>query len=184
MIADTKNASSDLHWFAMRVTYRREMAVKDMLDAEQVESFVPMHKVVRQQGGRKHWMMEPVVHNLLFVHSSKEWLQQFKARVPHLQYMTMRDGEKTVPIVVPEDQMQRFMEVSKTYDEQLLFLDPNGLDLARGTRVRIHGGVFDGMEGIFMKVAGKRNRRVVIAIKNVIAVALAYVAPDFIEVIE
>ena len=45
MIADSKNASSDLHWFAMRVTYRREMAVKDMLDAEQVESFVPMHKV-------------------------------------------------------------------------------------------------------------------------------------------
>jgi hypothetical protein len=40
------------------------------------------------------------------------------------------------------------------------------------------------MEGIFMKVAGKRNRRVVIAIKNVIAVALAYVAPDFIEVLE
>ena len=35
-----------------------------------------------------------------------------------------------------------------------------------------------------MKVKGKRNRRVVIAIQNVIAVAMAYVEPDFIEVIK
>ena len=98
--------------------------------------------------------------------------------------MTQRSDGKNHPIVVRDEEMQRFMEVTRTYDEQLLFFKTEELDLAKGTKVRIHGGPFDGVEGTFMKVKGKRNRRVVIAIQNVIAVAMAYVEPDFIEVIK
>ena len=39
-------------------------------------------------------------------------------------------------------------------------------------------------EGVFLKVKGVRDRRVVIAIQGIIAVALATIHPDLIEVIE
>ena len=34
-------------WFAMRVTYRRELDVKNLLDQQGVSSFIPMHYVIR-----------------------------------------------------------------------------------------------------------------------------------------
>ena len=40
---------------------------------------------------------------------------------------------------------------------------------------------FEGQEGVFVKVKGARDRRVVVAIRGVIAVALATVHPDLIE---
>ena len=42
---------------------------------------------------------------------------------------------------------------------------------------------FEGQEGIFLKVKGARDRRVVIEIQGVIAVAMATIHPDLIEVI-
>ena len=56
------------------------------------------------------------------------------------------------------------------------------LDLRKGCRVRIHGGKLNGVTGVFMQVQGKRNRRVVVLLEGVMAVA-AEVHPDLIEVI-
>ena len=46
------------------------------------------------------------------------------------------------------------------------------------------GGDFEGQEGVFLKVKGARDRRVVIAIQGIIAVAMATIHPDLIEVIK
>lgn len=56
--------------------------------------------------------------------------------------------------------------------------------MKKGTRVRVCGGEFEGQEGIFVKVKGARDRRVVISIQGVIAVAIAAIHPDLIEVLD
>ena len=70
-----------------------------------------------------------------------------------------------------------------TYNDHLLYFRPEELNLSKGTRVRVTGGDFAGQEGIFLKVKGARDRRVVIEIQGVIAVAMATIHPDLIEVI-
>ena len=80
--------------------------------------------------------------------------------------------------------MQQFIAVSGTYDEQLIYLEPTELNLTKGTRVHICGGVFEGQEGTYLKLKGHRDKRVVVAIRGVIAVALATVHPSMIEVIK
>ena len=65
-----------------------------------------------------------------------------------------------------------------------MYFHPDELNLAIGTKVRITVGDFEGQEGIFLKVKGARDRRVVIEIQGVIAVALATIHPDLIEVIK
>jgi transcription antitermination factor NusG len=57
------------------------------------------------------------------------------------------------------------------------------VNLTKGTPVRIIGGDFEGMEGVFIKIKGKRDRRVVVAIQGVIAVAIATIHPDLIQII-
>lgn len=75
------------------------------------------------------------------------------------------------------------MRVCRTNDEHLIYLKPEEINLSKGTRVRILGGIFNGVEGIFVKVKGKRNRRVVVLIDHVSAIAVSEVSPDLIEII-
>ena len=166
-------------WHAMRATYRRESAAMQLLESEGMGCFVPMRykEVVRR--GHKTRELVPVVRNLLFVHAVPARLQQLKSTVTYLQYIT--DSRTHGKIIVPDDQMRRFIAVAGTYDDQLLYFAPEELNLAKGTRVRVTGGEFEGQEGVFLRVKGARDRRVVIEIRGVIAVALATVHPSLIE---
>lgn len=165
-------------WFAMRATYRRELEAKRLLEEEQLQTFIPM-RYVPVRGNKKKRELVPVIHNLIFVYAEPSHIQRIKKEIPFLQYMVdMRSREK---IIVPEDQMKRFIAVAGTYHDHLLYFLPEEVDLTKGTKVRITGGEFEGQEGIFIKVKGARDRRVVVRIQGVIAVAMATIHPDLIE---
>lgn len=171
-------------WFAMRVTFRRELSVKQLLDNEQIENYIAMRCEVRVVKGRRVRVMVPVIHNLIFVRSDRQRLQAFKASVPHLQYMTTVEGDKRVPIVVPDWQMENFIKVSSSDDSNLIYFDSVDNEMAAGTLVRIHGGAFDGLTGSFVKIKGKRNKRVVVTVQNVMAVAIDALSYDYMEIIK
>lgn len=69
----------------------------------------------------------------------------------------------------------------RSYEEQIVYLDPAVTALQKGDRVRITGGVFEGVEGIILRVKG--DRRVSVCIKGVMAVATAYVHPSLMELV-
>ena len=171
-------------WFAMRVTYGRELMAQRLLDDAGIESFIPMHYVIEKVRNKSRRMLKPAIHNLLFIHAAKGDVQRFKARLPYLQYMTFRENGHNVPIVVKDKEMSQFIDVTQNSGLNCVYFKPEELNLARGARVRIHGGPLDGKEGIFIKVKGRRSKSVVLAISNVIAVAFAQVSPDYLEVID
>lgn len=176
---DSSLDEREKHWFAMRATYGRSKNARDLLDKERMECFVPMRYETKEVRGKKKRELAPVVQNLMFVHAAPPIIQELKSRAEYLQYIVnTRTGEK---IIVPDDQMRRFIAVAGTYDEQLLWFSPEEVNLARGTRVRITGGAFEGQEGVFVKVRGARDRRVVVEIQGVVAVAMATIHPDLIE---
>ena len=171
---------TDLKWFAIRVTYSREMALKGYLDQYRIESFIPMHYKEFIKGERKVRKLVPVIHNLVFVRLNREKMDEIKKeislKVP-LRYIM--DREKHEPLVVPDRQMSSFIAVAGAYDEQVVYLDSQVVSLREGDRVRITGGVFAGVEGVFLRVKG--DRRVVVSIEGVMAVATAFVHPSLIE---
>ena len=169
-------------WYAMRATYRRESDAMRLLEKEHLGCFVPMQYKIVMKRGKKVRALVPVVHNLLFVHACPSDVKRVKSKVSYLQYITdTRSGRK---ITIPDVEMQRFIAVAGTYNDHLLYFQPDELNLSKGTRVRITGGDFEGHEGVFLKVKGARDRRVVIAVQGVIAVAMATIHPDLIEVIK
>lgn len=176
------SSSEKMQWFAMRATYRRGMQIKELLDKKGVSNFIPMRYEVFIKNGRKKRMLVPVIHDLVFVYAVQSELQKIKFKIPYLQYMMdIRNGQK---IIVPDDQMRQFIAVAGTCDEHLIFFNLDEINLRKGTKVRITGGDFEGYEGIFIKVKGVRDRRVVIYLQGVIAMAMATLSPDLIEVIE
>ncbi|WP_288838803.1 UpxY family transcription antiterminator [uncultured Bacteroides sp.] len=169
-------------WFAMRATYRRELEAMHLLEKANFGCFIPMQYKISIRRGRKVRALVPVIRNLVFVHARPSEVQRFKSQITYLQYITdTRSGQK---IIIPDHDMQRFIAVAGTYNDHLLYFQPEELNLSKGTKVRITGGDFEGQEGVFLKVKGVRDRRVVIAIQGIIAVALATIHPDLIEVIE
>ena len=168
-------------WFAMRATYRRELEAMHLLEKANLGCFIPMLYKISIRRGRKVRALVPVIRNLVFVHARPSEVQRFKSQITYLQYITdTRSGRK---IVIPDHDMQRFIAVAGTYNDHLLYFQPEELNLSKGTKVRITGGDFEGQEGVFLKVKGARDRRVVIAIQGIIAVAMATIHPDLIEVI-
>ena len=147
------NKDFQLHWYALRITYSRELVLKEYLDAEGIENFIPMHYIYIVKGERKMRKLVPVVHNLVFVHTTRKQLDEIKeVRGSVLPIRYIMDRETRQPITIPDVQMRNFIAVAGNFDQQLVYLDPTCVNMAKGTRVRITGGIFEGVEGEFIRI--------------------------------
>lgn len=178
------NESDDIKWYVMSAPYRRELRAKDFLDGKGIENFIPMTKTLVERGGRKKHVIVPAIHNLIFVHTSKENIKEIKRVADYLQYRTTPRDRKNIPITVPDKEMQQFIAITQNRMDEITYLSPDELDITKGCKVRIHGGAFDGTEGVFVKIKGKRNKRVVVLVEGVASVAInTEISPDFIEIL-
>lgn len=169
----------------MSAPYRNEMRAKSLLESKGIECFVPMrYQIVETRTGVKSRKLLPAIHNLIFAHATKAQIQEAKSGVPYLQYRVKPEMGKNVPIVVPDEQMAHFMAACRADNESLRYLQPEEINLTRGTRVRIVGGMFDGVEGNFVKVKGIRNKRVVVSLEGLASVALTEITDGLIEVVK
>ena len=111
---------------------------------------------------------------------------------PHLEIIKQRLGIESglyyrdlgsrEIIIVPEKEMQSFIAVAGSKNENIVYLSNAEVNIRKGTKVRITGGVFEGVEGIFMRIQG--HKRVVVTIPNILSVATAFVPPEFILPLE
>ena len=184
-MAEVAEDRQALAWYALRVTYQRELIAKSYLDGIGVESFVPMCVERKVVGGRRRLCRRAMLHNYIFVYSTRERIDDIKRfELPYLRYvMHTQNGERQV-MVVPEEQMRSFIIVAGSEEEQVRLLDEQSFDLSKGMRVRVTGGMFEGAEGVLTKVSGARDRRVVVRIEGVAAVAAPMIDARLIEPID
>ena len=174
-------------WFPMRVTYSREMKMKECLDRLQVENFIPMHYEIVENGEQRQMKRVPAIHNLIFIHTTQEALTLMKTTVEELlplRYM-MRpcsDGSGKQEIIrVLDKQMDDFMRVASAEDDRVMFLNYGSYLAKAGQRVKVTAGHFAGVEGVIKRI--KNNRRVVVQIDGVAAVAITHVPAEQLMVI-
>lgn len=171
-------------WFVMNA-YKNEKKAEEALQGEAgLEYFIPKRYVARKYQGRMKRVLVPVIPNLVFVHARYEEIETFKHKYPFMRYATLRvDGVNKI-MKVPDVQMNNFIKAASHYEEELTYYSPEEIQLEKGTKVKVIGGTFDGVEGVLLKVKGKRSKRVVIAIENVTALSIAEIAPELIQVIK
>lgn len=181
-----ESENKTLEWYVMRVTYQRELMAKRRFDELGIVSFVPTRlNRTRLSSGINKLQRKALVHNYIFVFSDRDTLDAIKQfELPYLRYvMHVQDSVRQV-MKVPLEQMRSFMLVTGTEDERLMLLAPDSVDLRLGTRVRVIGGLFAGAEGVLIKVAGARERRVVVKIEGVTAVATPKIDRELLEEIK
>ena len=165
-------------WYAIRVTYNRELKVKAELDARGITNFVPMQYRREERKGVMVNRLVPSVHNLIFINITPSGMREYRETTAMpIRYIMDREHHK--PITVPNHEMENFIRVAGTYKEDLIYLNPEPGDFSEGERVRIIGGEFEGAEGIFVRI--KRDRRVLINIPGVVAVATTHVHLSMLE---
>ena len=174
-----------VEWFAMSATFGRALKAKDFLESRAVQCFIPMKYEVISDGknGKKRKLI-PAINNLLFVKTTRSRIQALKTEMSYLQYLTRPDGVRRIPIVVPNFQMEQFIAVCNSYSEKLIYLNPDEINIQKGTPVQIVGGAFDGIEGTFVKIEGVRNRRVAIMVPGIAAVVIADITNGCLKILE
>jgi hypothetical protein len=182
--------SEMVRWYPMRVTYGREEKIKDALDALDVRNFLPMQRLRGwvDEDGVPHQNIVPAIRNLIFVNASQQRITELKMYnkdCQPLRYMTnpFPHDDNDYLLTVPDRQMENFIKVATVQDDRLLYLDPNADFLRKpGQKVRITDGEFKDAEGVIKRI--KNNKRVVVEIQGVAALAITFVPSIWLQPID
>jgi transcription antitermination factor NusG len=186
MIYDDKN----IKWYVLFAANGKVAKFCDYFMVADIEYFYPMyyHKRRIRNSERTTQVLQPIFRNLMFVKSDKSKLDPILKEIKldfgitsDLYYRYREDDERKIAIV-PAAQMRNFMTIVGAVEEPIIYLSYEEVRLKAGTKIRIIGGAFEGVEGVFMRIQG--HKRVVVSLPNLFSVATAFIAPEFIVPLE
>jgi ribosomal protein L24 len=76
--------------------------------------------------------------------------------------------------------MENFIAITEKAGERITYYEPGEILLRPGDRIRVNGGLYDGREGVIMRVKGKRRKQLVVSIPGVL-IASVEMEPDLVE---
>ena len=168
-----KKEESAVRWYAARVTYGRAKTVYDSLMGLSAEAgitpYLPVTKkqVCRIVDGKPFMEVEenPVHAGLLFVRSSYDNYrklvresQNIPGFTPFYDHFSTSSTGKNDYLAVPDRQFDSFRCIIESGHEDILINQDQMPAYLSGKRVRVVGGVFEGVEGTLLK--WKHQRRV------------------------
>ena len=199
-------------WYALKVFYNKVFEMEDLLEGMGMETFLAVEKV--QLKGAEHlqarriisqaephtdrrFLVEgpviyrrvPCVTSLLFVKTDTEGIRQvddvFREAgiLGRPQGFVYRQADRKDFCTIPTSQMKAFRLVVESGETGLAFF--SGEDLVRfsqGSKVRVKEGPLKGAEGYIKRI--KKDRRLLVCIEGVIAVATSFIPPDNLEIID
>ena len=184
-------------WYVVGSLNRQnELKIRDAFRSEGRECFVPLRyelvkvkervvvkgqKVVQEHKERR---LLPAIPGMVFVKGELEELQKFvahrKERV-FLRKSTFSNREDY--LTVSDHDMENFIAVTEKAGERITYYEPGEIQLRPGDRIRVNGGVYDGREGVIMRVKGKRKKQLVVSIPGIL-IASVEMEPELVELMK
>ena len=165
-------------WYVGRSRSGQEMKIKRFVESQGIEHFIPTKIVVCRVDGKKQEAERPIIKNLIFVRATKQTATALANEygLP-ITYLIDRTRKPQSMMVVPDKQMQDFMTVVESRQEELRLLSR---PVAVGDRVRVISGDFEGVEGNVLDVG--HEKYIVVAPCGLLQ-AIAKIDPDALEII-
>lgn len=151
-----------MHWYALKVYFNRVAPIAAELREEGIELFDPSE----------------AVPSLLLVRCNEERVARLGAEHWQQLWVYRQPGERR-PAAVPDREVGVFRFVVTAGREGLMVLGDDRPEYHLGDRVRVTDGPFKGAEGHIRRI--KKDRRLVVTIRGVVAVATTYIHPMFLE---
>lgn len=195
------------HWYAMKVFYNKVFEMEDLLEAYHIESFIAVQR--EEQKGRAHslaarklagdkdrigrrkfiqagpmiFKRNPIVSSLMFIHADDSQLafvsdRLFDKELQKAHGFIYKSADGKGYAVIPDIQMESFKLAIAAWSNGWEVLE-SGVPIEKGDKVRVVDGPLKGAEG-YIKRIGK-NKRLLVCIEGVIAVATSYIPRQFLE---
>lgn len=84
--------------------------------------------------------------------------------------------------VIPDKEMETFIIVTSAPDEAVIPIDIKDPSFFQGQKVRVLAGPFKGAEGVIKRIKG--DRRLLVQVTGVGAIATSYIPPQLLEAVE
>ena len=168
----------DRKWFAMKVFNNKAFEIEKKFQEEGVETYIPVQweeKIVR---GVKKTIRKPAISSLVFLKLEEERVVGFEKKLYPRVYL-YRYRQSKNPAVIPDREMEVFKMITSTENSKWDFVDIESIKFSTNDRVRVAGGPFEGAEGYIKRIKG--NRRLVVAIEGIVAIATAYIPSCYLE---
>ena len=177
---ETEN--TELQWYWLGCTSgHKELKVRDEARNYGLEAFVPLkyaYKNVRKQTQRT---LVPAIAGLMFVRGTEEQVKDFIDGAKERLYMRKSTySNHEAYLVIPDRAMMNFIAATEDHDKKITYFRPDEIELQPGDRIKVRGGMYDGKEGVIMRIKGKRNKHLVVQIPGIIIAAIE-LSPDLIE---
>lgn len=200
-----------LHWYALKVFYNKVFEIEDLLGAMGIETYLAVDKVLlkgaahliarrhiatlKAQGKRDTRYVEegalifqrtPLVSSLLFFRADEGGLRAVESAMKDVNDNAKGFIYKTADwkqyAIVPDRQMATFRLVTAKGSQGLEFFSSDSLTrFKEGRKVRVKEGPFKGAEGYIKRI--RRDRRLLVSIEGIVAVATAYIPPELLETV-
>ena len=176
-------------WFVLRVTYNRTQKAHGIISTSDVQSYMPMHYVIKKEIGKKKRILQPLLPNLLFVYATREAVNSIIKKkdedTPILKYYLDKTRPKETngkhpPLTIPFDAMTNFIKATSTESDHVRVVSNEQCHYKSGDIVKVIDGEFKGVTGRVARIAGQQ--RVVVEIAGLCMVATAYIPSAFLEV--
>jgi len=153
----------DVRWYAVKVFFNRMEPLREQLTEEGVDFFVP-----------------ELVKSLLFIRVDDASLARFE-KDNYGKIWVYRDPLTGKRSAIPDREMEVFIFVCTAGRQGLSYLGEDRPEYHLGDRVRVTEGPLKGAEGYIKRI--KKDRRLVVSIRGVAAVATTFIPPEFIQTI-
>lgn len=146
------------HWFAVYTRPKAEKKVDEQLSKAGFESFLPLQTVVKQWSDRKKKVKVPLISSFVFVRSDSKNIRNIytvSGVVSILKYL----GDYAI---VKDSEIENLRIFSE--NEFPIHTHNTKIDLSEGTKVVVTKGPLEGLNGVYLKNAGKH--RIIIEIES------------------
>lgn len=208
---ETDQSQVKQDWYAVKVFYNKVFRMEDTLSGMGLESYLAIRKLQLKgaahmaaaralaqvdayhrkdcryiQEGPVIYERVPLVNSLIFVKASEEEIKAVDRRL-----RTDAPGDRPLGFVyktsdfksfavIPTAQMTSFRLVTEAGLSGLEFYSADDISRFRlGDHVRVTEGPLKGAEGYIRRI--KKNKRLLVCIEGVIAVATSYLPPKMLE---
>lgn len=156
----------EMAWYATRVFFNKTEPLVRQLEEDAVHYYLPPSNLIT---------------SLLFVDCEEAYLRKFQQDF-YGKMFVYGNRETRCPVAIRDAEMRIFILVTSSGEEGLTYLGDDRPEYHQGDRVRVTAGPFQGAEGHIKRI--KKDRRLIISLQGIVAVATAYIHPDLLEKVE
>jgi transcription antitermination factor NusG len=149
-ISNNHHATNEAAWFAVQTRSRHEKKVNQELAEKGVHSFLPSRMEKHSWSDRQKWVELPLFSSYVFVQLNPD--SDLRAHVLSTRGVVRFVGASGRGTAIPGDQIENLKAIVR---ERVPLTEHSYLKV--GEKVRIRGGVLEGIEGVLVAIHNTMN---------------------------